>query len=235
MSNITLIMTRKPLEEIDYGNNNGRWGRMIVVEGAKVLSGYFTGVPNLPDIFSFGLFESIETVVHSATAAWNEVCGKPTFRIGHQGIALNTLGGTVKLVAVFDTLERFRGEKDRSSYFVQLPPRPNAPYQIKMDISRNVRGYVDKNGKKHPGVNETGRCFRVLNAGVKCKTGGDAGILIHEASHPGWLLGCIAPREINNRVANNNFTSSKKAMNKIFLLMGDFSEGKKADLLVMDW
>lgn len=234
MSNITLIMTRRPLEEVDYGKKNGRWGRMIVVRGAKVLSGSFTGAFNLPDVFSFGLFESAAAVAHSATAAWNEVCGRPTFRIGHQGIALNTLGD-VELVAVFDTLERFRGEKDRSSYFVQLPPKPNAPYRIKMDISRNVKGYVDENNVKHEGVNQTGQCFRVLNPGVKCRTGGDAGILLHEASHPGWLLGCIAPREINNRVASHSFASSKNAMNKLFGLMGGFSRGKTADLLVMDW
>jgi hypothetical protein len=235
MSNITLIMTRTPLEEVDYGKKNGRWGRMIVVKGAKVTSGTFTGIPNLPDIFSFGIFESIETHAYLATAAWKAVFGKPTYRMGYKAITLNTVGGDVELVAAFDTLERFRGEKDRSAYFVQLPPNPSTPYQIKMDISRNVRGYTDKEGKKHEGVNETGQCFRVLNPGIKCKTGGDAGILIHEASHPGWLLGCIAPREMNNRVAGSSFTSSKNAMKKLFSLMGGFSEGKKVDLLVMDW
>ena len=36
MSNITLIMTRKPLAEVNFGEKNGRWGSMIVVKGGKV-------------------------------------------------------------------------------------------------------------------------------------------------------------------------------------------------------
>jgi len=232
-------MTRKPLEEVDFIGHNGRWGRMIVVKGGKVLSGRITDVISSPDIFSPGFaMVPFASLVNLASAGMSAVLsggfGKTTFRIGYNGICLETFGGDVEVVARFDILERFRTD-NKASYFVQLKPRPEKPYEIRMDISRNVKGYTDEKGEKHAGVNDNGHCFRVYGHDTRNSAGGKAGILIHEASHPGWLIGCIAPREVNNKIASYNFTPSKNAMKTLFQLMGGFSEGKKADLLVMDW
>lgn len=250
MSNITLIMTRKPLEEVDYYGKNGRWGRMLVVRGGKVLSGTPTNVANLPDFFSanpfgraLGAFTGLSplaTIANAASNGWaaglmnHPGTGRTVVKIGHTGVCLQTLGGDVEVVAAFDTLERFRTNSGKG-YFVQLKPRPERPYEIRMDISRNVKGYTGEDGKVHEGVNKTGRCLRVHGHNTKNGNGSNAGILLHEAPHPGWLIGCIAPREINNKVANNEHGPSRRAMDTIFSLMGGFSDGRKAELLVMDW
>lgn len=225
MSNITLVMVRTPLEEVNFGKKNGRWGRMLVLRGAKVMSGRYTGAANLPDIFSTGIFGPFGTLTAYAAALAVDVFGKPMFRIGNKSVTLDTFGGDLEIVARFDTLERFRTDSNKSKYYVQLRPRPEKAYEIRMDVSKNVGNTV----------NDTGQCFRVIDHNTKTGGGGKAGILLHEASHPGWLTGCIAPREINNRVASNDFSTSKSAMQTLFRLMGGFSEGKKADLLVMDW
>lgn len=224
-NNITLIMTRTPLEEVNFGKKNGRWGRMIVVKGGKILSGRFTDIFNLPDLFAVGpLTAGIGVLANFTSAVVTAGFGKQTFRIGTKGISLDTLGGDVEVIARFDTLERFRTDSNKSKYYVQLKPRPSMPYEIRMDISQNVKE-----------LNETGQCFRVHGHNTKNGNGGNAGILIHEAPHPGWLIGCIGPRELNNRTVGNNKTSSRSAMKTIFSLMGGFSKGRKADLLVMDW
>ncbi len=226
-------MTRTPLEEVNFIGKNGRWGRMIVVKGGKVTSAKYTDIFNLPDLFAAGpILGALGTFANLTSAVMNGGIGKTTFRVGYKGIALETFGGDVEVVARFDTLERFR--TGSGGYYCQLKPRPEKPYEIRMDISRNVKGYVDKEGKKHEGVNSTGKCFRVHGHETIC-SGVKAGILLHEAPHPGWLLGCIAPREINNKAGSHDKAPSRNAMEGIFSLMGGFSEGKKADLLVMDW
>jgi hypothetical protein len=240
MSNITLIMTRTPLEEVNFGEKNGRWGRMIVVKGAKVLSGRFTNSVNLPAASSvgtgFGLFDlglqlnPLAKAALDSLAFVDRVLGRTTLPLGQKSISLETPGGQVEVIAQFDTLERFRTDSNKSKYYVQLHPRPERPYEIRMDISKRVKG---EDGKQ--GVNDTGNCFRVHGHNTKHGGGGNAGILIHEAPHPGWLIGCIGPREINNRTVGNEKGPSRRAMEKLFNLMGGFSRGKKADLLVMDW
>ena len=250
MSNITLVMTRKPLEEVNFGEKNGRWGRMIVVRGAKVLSGTPTNIANLPDIFSANPFGRVigaitgltplTAIVNAASngiaagAINNSGMGRFAVNIGFTGVCLNTWGGDLEVVAAFDTLERFR-TKSGNGYYVQLKPRPEKPYEIRMDVSRNVKGYIDEKGHEHKGVNNTGQCFRVHGHNTKNGNGSTAGILIHEAPHPGWLIGCIAPREANNKIASHDHGPSRRAMETIFRLMGGFKEGRKAELLVMDW
>ena len=226
-------MTRTPLEEVNFMHKNGRWGTMIVVKGGKVLSAKYTDIFNLPDLFSAGPIPgAFGAIANLTSAVMTAGLGKTTFRIGYKGISVDTFGGDVEVIARFDTLERFR--TGNGGYFCQLKPRPTKPYEIRMDISRNVKGYVDKDKKEHKGVNNTGQCFRVHGHDTVC-SGVNAGILLHEAPHPGWLLGCIAPREINNRIGSNDKAPSRNAMEGIFNMMGGFSEGKKAELLVMDW
>lgn len=229
-------MTRTPLEEVNFMGKNGRWGRMIVVRGGKVLSGRFTDVFDLPDLFAAGILPgAFGTIANLTSAVLSGGFGQSSFRIGHKGICLETFGGDVEVVARFDTLERFRTDSNRSKYYVQLKPRPEKRYEMRMDISQNVKGKIGKDGEKKKGVNETGRCLRVHGHNTNHSGGSNAGILLHEASHPGWLVGCIAPREVDKRIANNDFGPSRSAMNTLFELMGGFAPGRSADLLVMDW
>lgn len=225
MSNITLIMVRTPLEEVNRYGHNGRWGRMLVVKGAKVLSGSYSAVCNHPDMFSFGLFGAFGSMLYVPFIPNYDEAGRPTFRIGYKNVSLETFGGELEVVARFDTLERFRADSNKSEYYTQLEPRPGKPYEIRMDVSKNVSETVNKSGQ----------CFRVHGHNTKTSGGYRAGILIHEAAHPGWLTGCIAPREINNRVSSDDSGPSRRAMQTLFQLLGGFSSGKKADLLVMDW
>jgi hypothetical protein len=245
MSNVTLIMTRKPLAEVNYGEKNGRWGSMIVVKGGKVLSGVSTNIINPPSSLGWGIgtiptvqqmagIANLSASVLAAGLATSVGLGEGFFTVGFTGVWLKTFGGDVEVVARFDTLERFR-TKSGKGYYVQLKPRPNKPYEIRMDISRNVKGYIDDEGEEHKGVNKTGQCLRVHGHDTRNSNGGAAGILLHEAPHPGWLKGCIAPRELNNRIAGQEPGPSRGAMETIFRLMGGFSSGKKAELLVMDW
>jgi len=224
MSNITLIMTRKPLEEVNFGKKNGRWGRLVVVMGGSVLSGSTVAPMNLPDLF----WPSATTNAGGAYVGYTNSTdtfglGTTEFRIGSQGIRLDTFGGPVEVIGRFDILERFRTDSDKSKFYVQLKPRPYKPYEIKMDISKNVKE-----------LNGTGQCFRVLNHDTKNSKGGMAGILIHEAPHPGWLVGCIGPRPANYRFVNHDKGPSRTAMHTIFNMMGGFKAGKKAELLTLD-
>lgn len=238
-------MTRKPLEEVNFAGKNGRWGRMIVVRGGKVLSGVSMNVINMPNSLGWGIgtvpglhqmaaFANLSASVLTKGFANTVGLGKSLFNIGYTGVCLDTFGGDVEVVAAFDTLERFRTNSG-NGYYVQLKPRPAKPYEIRMDISRNVKGYIDEDGEEHKGVNKTGQCLRVHGHDTKNGNGSNAGILLHEAPHPGWLKGCIAPRETINKIANNEHGPSRRAMDTIFRLMGGFKEGRKAELLVMDW
>ncbi len=133
-------------------------------------------------------------------------------------------GGGLELVAEFDTMERFKSDSGKG-FYMQVRPRPNQPYMLTMYKA----GLVTK-------LNKSGNCLLVHGHGYKQQgTGNTAGILVHEAPHVGWLIGCIAPREKNNRVQSSNAMPSRNAMETIFEAMGGFSVGKKADLLVLDW
>ena len=225
MSFITLIMTRKPVEEVNFGKKNGRWGRIVVVRGGFVVRGRTVDPGNLPDLFSpaaapspSGIYEDYADVVHPLNGI-----GTTTFRVGQQGICLDTSVGSVEIIGRYDTLERYRTDSDKSRFYLQLKPRPEKPYEIKMDISQNVKE-----------LNGSGQCFRVLNHNTMNSKGYMAGILIHEAPHPGWLVGCIGPRPANFRAVNHDKGPSRSAMQSIFAHMGGFSYGKKAELLALD-
>lgn len=226
MSQITLIMTRKPLEEVNFGKKNGRWGRMVVVKGGQVFGVRNIDASYLPDLFS-------PAAAPDAAGTYNDYCTAGTFptnglsttafRVGQQGYCVDSFGGIVEVIGKFDTLERFRTDS-KKSYYVQLEPRPSQPYEIRMDISQNVKE-----------LNTTGKCFRVHGHNTKNSSGGRAGILIHEAPHPGWLIGCIGPRPSNYRTVGHDKGPSRSAMETIFGYMGGFSKGKKAALVTLDW
>jgi hypothetical protein len=87
-------------------------------------------------------------------------------------------------------------------------------------------------------LNQTGRCLKVHGHGYQQQgSGATAGILVHEAPHVGWLIGCIAPRETNHRRQGEDRRPSERAMEAIFTAMGGFREkgGAAAALIVLDW
>ncbi len=224
MSYITFIMTRKPLEEVNFGKKNGRWGRMVVVRGGFVTGGRVVNPGSLPDLFSPAVAPSASGVFEGCADTNSHLgIGTTTIRVGQQGICLDTAVGGVEVIGRYETLERYRTDSDKSKFYVQLKPRPQEPYTIKMDISQNVKE-----------LNGSGHCFRVLGHNTLNSKGYMAGILIHEAPHPGWLVGCIGPRPANFRAVNHDKGPSRSAMQSIFAHMGGFSYGKRADLLTMD-
>lgn len=133
-------------------------------------------------------------------------------------------GGGLDVIAEFDTMERFKADSGKG-FYMQVKPRRAQPYLLTMYKA----GLVAK-------LNKTGYCLKVHGHGYKQQgSGNDAGILIHEAPHVGWLIGCVAPRETNNREQFQSEQPSRRAVEKIFEAMGGFSLGRKADLFVMDW
>jgi hypothetical protein len=236
MSHVTLILTRTPLEEFHHGRKSGRWGRMKVVRGPVVRSARFTGAaprrraPALPP-----LADALEPVARTlATSVLRTVdmvgLRPPRFQVmsfADRQLELETTGGKVEEVADFDTMERFRADPGQSGFYMQVKPSEEA-YPLVMTISSTVAD-----------LNDNGRCLRVDNHGYKKQgTRETAGILIHEAPHIGYLIGCISPRERNNRQqyekgAKSN--PSREAMDDIFEAMGGFTRNTTASLFVLDW
>jgi len=122
-------------------------------------------------------------------------------------------------------MERYRADSG-TGFYMQTRPQPQKPYRLTMFVSTTVAR-----------LNTSGQCLRVHDHGyVQQGTGNEAGILVHEAPHVGWLIGCISPRLPNNRVTNSHdVTPSRQAMTAIFNAMGGFASGKDASLIVLDW
>jgi hypothetical protein len=136
----------------------------------------------------------------------------------HSGVLQPTTsdGSGVQEVKRYTTIERMHG-------YVQLKPQ-------------EYNGKVYKQGSygityepKNPVVAELkatgGRCFRV-HGGITEK---ERGILIHEAPHVGFLVGCIGPRKYQD--LNAGFTAtSHSAMEELFGI-----RPQPSALFVLDW
>jgi len=134
----------------------------------------------------------------------------------------NVAGPTPLLTAVkrFTTMERFKADSG-SGFYVQLRPRPT-PYWI----SRESNNHAVKGIR----TGHDGRCFRVHGG----RSEAEKGILIHEAPHVGWVIGCIGPRPLKNfalEFANTTGNESYKSMDELFAFVGY----DRADLFVLDW
>jgi hypothetical protein len=112
MSNVTLILTRIPLDEFHYGGHSGRWGSMAVVEGPKILGAGF-------------LNQSLGVV------------GTATIPFAGKKLQLITDGGPIQRVTEFDTMERFRADRGKG-FYMQVRPRPTQPYPLTMERSTEV-------------------------------------------------------------------------------------------------
>lgn len=141
--------------------------------------------------------------------------------ITHGTLQLSTMGdGSFTEVKRFTTIERFKSNDGKGGY-VQLHPKPG-PYWITYEHGNSAVK------KLRPG--HDGRCFRVHGG----NPGPEQGILIHEAPHVGWLIGCIGPRPLNNfklEFENASGNPSFQAMNELFRFVG----ASRADFFVLDW
>jgi hypothetical protein len=141
--------------------------------------------------------------------------------VQHGILQLSTTGAAISEVKHFTSMERFQ-TNDGKSYYVQLHPKPD-PYWITFEVGNSAVKHLRP--KTHDG-----RCFRVHGG----KPGPEQGILIHEAPHVGWLIGCISPRPLNNlaiEFKNEAGNPSFMSMNELFQFVG----AARADLFVLDW
>lgn len=222
--NLTLIMSRMPLEEVKHGRKSGRWGKMAVVKGGKVLHGRYTGTVKpeytLPDALTGG---GLGGMLGKLAVGYMEFleAGKTEISVGGRGVLLTTFG-PIEVVKQYETLERFKTDSGKG-YYVILKPRPHSTYLL---IPSHANA-VEKT------VNPSGRCLRVKNHDTKNEDGIVAGILMHEACHPGFLIGCIAPYPANNRHLHPyDHSTSRGAMEEIYSMVVSYGT---ADLLVLDY
>lgn len=212
MSNVTLVLTRTPLEPFHDGNKGGRFGKLWVITGPLVKKASFEEID--------------ENGLASVTSLSLDVRDEEkTLWLGLEG------AGDVDGLLIFDSMERYQ---DRGSigYYMQVQPQARRGidyYPLTMMISSTVRDIYAKNGIQH-----NGSCLRVDNHGYNAEgTSRTAGILVHTAHRVGFLTGCIGPgQKFGNRMADG---SSDQAMAEIFAAMGGFSHGKTARLIVLDW
>lgn len=216
---VTLILTRTPLKEFSFGHRSGRWGEMIAFKGPKVNSAKL--LPKHPVSGGAGLFTTVASVAQNigtflATAAESKAHLVPT---NHGILELSTAEGPVFGTKRYTSMERFKADNG-NGYYVQLRPRPT-PYKLTYEKNNSA---VMKLRAGHDG-----RCFRVHGG----QTRPEKGILIHEAPNVSWVIGCIAPRPLNDyTIEHRNATGnpSYQAMEDLFSFVGS-----RADLFVLDW
>ena len=159
---------------------------------------------------------SVQLIAANDPSATDDVTTVPTT---HGVLKLSAASDPITEVKRFTSMERFH-TNDGKSYYVQLHPKPT-PYWITFESGNSA--------VKHLRPGHDGRCFRVHGG----KAGPEQGILIHEAPHVGWLIGCMSPRPLNNfaiEFKNAAGNPSFQSMNELFRFVG-----ARADLFVLDW
>jgi hypothetical protein len=132
---------------------------------------------------------------------------------GKRELHLRVESGAVGAVREYDSLERVGDYTHLNANHESMPF-----YPLKKEVNSNVL-QID---------GSDGQCFRVLNHINRNNKGVLSGILIHEAPHVGWLIGCIAP---GRRSEKDTFgSSSRRAMKEILAL----AKGGNARLIVLD-
>ena len=140
-----------------------------------------------------------------------------TISVPTGNLAVSTTDGTgVEEIGRYTTIERMHG-------YIQLKPQHHngkvykeEPYGLRYEPHNRVVAELKSSG---------GRCFRVLGG----LTEKERAILIHEAPHVGFLVGCIGPRMLND--CDTGFTSSSHAaMNELFRVTP-----RPSALFVLDW
>ncbi|MCC2689935.1 MAG: hypothetical protein K0S21_2738 [Rhizobiaceae bacterium] len=103
--------------------------------------------------------------------------------------------GDVSSTRLYTTIERYRANDGTVNEwdigYVRMVGR-DTPYGLRVERNNSVVRTL-RNG--HDGI-----CIRVLGGA----TAQQRGILIHEAPHVGWVIGCIGPRPHGDRRAFDN-------------------------------
>jgi hypothetical protein len=263
MPNVTLVMTRRPLHEflwirgrhehyediddtddartarfgpLDHGIRShapaaarglisGQWSTMAVVEGPMVYAVQRTAeaAVNVANALgTAGWNFPVPVQLPSFTTAQTTVNGQPVYLV--------TDGTAIARTTQLDALERFR-TNSKAGFYVRIPPRPNRAYGLKCYNADVVADFHRRLGIR---TSDPGMCLLVQDHDVKQENGELAGILLHEAPHPGWLTGCIGPRLPGNRGSADNVRVCIDALDIVYRAMGGFSYGKTARLFVFD-
>jgi hypothetical protein len=204
---VTLILTRNPLRTFAHGHQSGRWGQLIAVRGPRIRSVQLTAPGANPGN-------------GRGPNPGNGVVSTGSITIDTGVLTLQMVErGTITETNQYTSMERFRTD-DGNGYYVQLHPKPD-PYWITFEYNTVVQGLR---------AGHDGRCFRVHGG----RQGPEQGILIHEAPHVGWLIGCISPRPLGNvtvEFPNDDTNPSHQSMDELIQFVGV----ARADLFVLDW
>lgn len=261
MPHVTMVMTRQPLaeflwmrgrdahyEDIDdeeeriellgaksadgkridptgrsKGLLSGQWGTMAVVEGPIVLSGARSHTLG-------NTIDAIGTIAETPGLQAGRLM-RETITLAGQPITLYGIGSITR-VTEFDTMERYRTDSNKNSWYVRLPAQPHKPYPVVGYNAPLVAKFHRKLGIRR---NNPGMCLRVLDHPVKQPgTNSMAGILLHEATNISWLTGCIAPRTKNHRQLSGDISPCVEALDAVYAGMGGFGINKRASLLIID-
>jgi hypothetical protein len=234
-NHVTLVHTRFPLDEFIYnpgsGENDdnvdnlsaedrtrlyraangqarprisGQWGTMAMIIGPRITRASFTPAPS------------------------------PTLQEGEHRLEIDFVGRRLHLslqgenqlqsMKLFTTIERYRtdgGQLNQWGFgYVRMLSREE-PYGLRNETGNPVVKKYLKRGK--------GDCIRILGGA----TGQQRAILIHDAPHVGFVIGCIGPRPWNDRRAYFNVANnpSDTAVREI---MGELSKAQgKGSLYVL--
>ncbi|HYF09548.1 MAG TPA: hypothetical protein VD970_18150, partial [Acetobacteraceae bacterium] len=175
---------------------SGLWGTMVVLTGPRVFSATRPGDDDLGNIVpgvsrqgaapAAGSAGRLQARVDAA-AARGRVIQRISF--ANRILELETEAGTLSVAATYTTAERFRGHLGGlggNRMFVMLRERAE-PYGLR--VEGPYQALIDMR------PTHDGEYVRVLGG----QSVQERGILIHEAAHPGWVVGCIAPRPLGNR------------------------------------
>jgi hypothetical protein len=218
----TLFLTRNPLNAFLHNSlskkkepitQSGRFGELVVIDGPKV-----TDAQMIPS---------------NGTASG--AGGTNTIKVTNGTIEFTSNGGAITATKRFTTMERFlqdallnsKTTRNPADGFVQMAPNKakvhpkGVPYWVT---------YEARNSKviELPGAD--GQCFRV-NGGTRK---GEDAVLIHEAPHVGWVVGCISPRPLNDFTLEyqSDRNPSRLAIEE---LIGFIGKTGKSDFFVLDW
>ena len=212
---------------------SGLWGTMAMLRGPKVHRLGFrnddhlgTDVPAAtpPQVPATGNARRLELRVQLAATEGRVI---QRFRVNNRVLELETDPGATTLVQTYTTAERYRGSTGGvggNQGYVMLRPRPMEAYRL--ENKSGYQGLIDMRATTE------GKYIRIYGGA----TAQEQAILIHEAAHPGWVVGCIAPRPLNNRTngsASDNNNPSAQATREIMRELAQHGGGR-GELFILD-
>jgi hypothetical protein len=132
--------------------------------------------------------------------------------------------GEIKSKKEFTTVERYRTDSGAVNQwdfgYVRLRAR-ELPYDLRAETGNSVVKTL------RPG--HDGACIRVFGG----ETAQQRNILIHEAPHVGWVIGCIGPRPLGDRRAFDNEPRNPSDLAVREIIANLKSRGGKGTLFVL--